>query len=329
MPSVRKTSLSSPATSSRRPALTLVPRTPRHRSSHSPLALWHLLSLDAPSVAIAWTFAVAHTAGLHLPWTAAAAIFLAVWILYAADRLLDARLLDARSLAPQTHPADLEERHRFHHRHRRAFLLGIIVSACALATLLRTLDPHALRLYTWLATLLAAYFVLIHARAVSAHRLPKELAVGVFFPAAVFIPTVARLPQLRLDLLPVALLLATLCSLNCLFLYAWEHPNDRAHAHWSTRWATRHLVPLTWTVAVLGILSALFLPPPLRAPDLHHSIAFLTICISASALLLLALHSWRRRVNRIHLRALADLVLLTPLLAAAVRWLAAIASHRG
>lgn len=291
-----------------RPRLTLVPPAAQRRAARrSPLALWHLLSLDAPSVATAWTLAVASAVDLHLPWTAPAAMFVAVWILYAADRLLDARSLDEH-----THAAGMEERHRFHHRHRRAFLLGIILSACALAVLLRTLDPRALRLYTLLGTLLAAYFVLIHARSDSAHRLPKELAVGIFFPAAVFIPTVARLPQLRLDFLPIAILLAATCSLNCLFLYAWEHPSERSQAHWSTVWATRRLTALTCTVAALSVAYCVV------STRLLSSQYALTACILASSLLLLTLHHLRRRLQPIHLRALADLVLLTPLVPLAV-----------
>ncbi|HEV2577377.1 MAG TPA: hypothetical protein VGU25_09220 [Acidobacteriaceae bacterium] len=287
-----------------RAQLTLVPRAPReHTQRRSPLALWHLLSLDAPSVACVWTIAVASAVGLHLPWTSPAAMFVAVWILYVADRLLDARSLDTHHA-----PHDLEARHIFHHRHRRAFLAGILISACLLSALLRTLDTHALRLYVLLATLLAAYFLLIHARPDTAHRLPKELAVGIFFPAAVFIPTVARLPQLRLDLLPIAILLAATCSLNCLFLYAWEHPGPRTHAHSSTRWATRHLVPLTCTIAALSLVYCLRSSALLSAPR------SLIACILASSLLLLALHYLRRRLQPIHLRALADLVLLTPLI---------------
>lgn len=305
LPHARPTPELAPAT---RAQLTLVPRAPQSPPRRSPLALWHLLSLDAPSVAAVWTIAVASAVGLHLPWTSPAAMFVAVWILYVADRLLDARILDAPSLDSQQIALDLEERHRFHYRHRRAFLTGIILSACALTALLRSIDLHALRIYVLLATLLAAYFLLIHARADSAHRLPKELAVGIFFPAAVFIPTVARLPQLRLDLLPIALLLAATCSLNCLFLYAWEHPHPHARAHSSTRWATRHLVALTWTIAALSfvycLLSACLLSSPYS----------LTACILASSLLLLALHYLRHRLQPIHVRALADLVLLTPLI---------------
>jgi hypothetical protein len=290
-----------------RPLPTLVPRAPRdHR--RDPLALWHLLSLDAPSVATVWTIAVSRAVGLRLPSTAPAAMFVAVWILYAADRLLDARILDT----PSAPPTDLEERHRFHHRHRRAFLLCIAISACALTALLRFIDPPAMRLYALLATLLGAYLLIIHARADSAHRLPKELAVGIFFPAAVFIPTVARLPQLRLDLLPIAILLAATCSLNCLFLYAWEHPGQHSRAHSSTRWATRHLVALTWIVAALSL--CLILTAEIFTAQLLRGTTLLTSCILASSLLLLLLHHLRHRIQPLHLRALADLVLLTPLL---------------
>jgi hypothetical protein len=303
----------SPAATKPRPSLTLVERAPRQEAPrHTSLALWHLLSVDAPSVAAVWTIAVASAVGLHLPWTSAAAMFVAVWMLYAADRLLDARPLPGGQSPPE-----LEERHRFHHRHRRAFLILIAVSACGLAALLRALDPRAMRLYTLLATLLGAWFLIIHARPLpgdGAHRLPKELAVGIFFPAAVFIPTVARLPQLRLDILPIALLLAATCSLNCLFLYAWEHPDQRSRAHWSTRWATRHLVALTATVAALALL--LILASPLLDPSaqLHRGTTVLTSCILASSLLLLLLHHLRDRIAPLHLRALADLVLLTPLI---------------
>jgi hypothetical protein len=239
-------------------------------------------------------------------------MFVAVWMLYASDRLLDARPLPGGQAPPE-----LEERHRFHHRHRRAFLTGITVSACLLAALLRFADPAAMRLYALLAALLCAWFLVIHARPLpgdGAHRLPKELAVGVFFPAAVFIPTVARLPQLRLDLLPVALLLAATCSLNCLFLYAWEHPGARPYAHWSTRWATRHLVSLTSSVALLSLawfIAAQFL---IDRTNLRYGALVLTACVFTSTVLLLVLHFVRRRLQPVHLRALADLVLITPLI---------------
>jgi hypothetical protein len=292
-------------------------REPRLQTAPQPrrslLVMWHLLSLDAPTVATVWTVFIAHCAGVALPGTGPAAMFVAVWMLYAADRLLDAR--------PQVDgsaPPDLEERHRFHHRHRTAFLGAMVVTSGVLAALLQRLDARAMHLYALLAALLAAWLLLIHARPLptdTVRRLPKELAVGVFFPAAIFIPTVARAPQLRPGLLPAAALLAGVCTLNCLFLYAWEHPVPRSRAHWTTRWATGQLRLLTVGVVAAAILvagtSAHGLLPRM---DLAPALA-----CGASAGLLLALHTLRDRWPALTVRAWADMVLLTPLLLFYVR----------
>ncbi len=267
---------------------------------HSTLALWHLLSLDASTVAALWTYFVARCCQLALPWTAPAAMFLAVWMLYATDRLLDAR---------HGNTPELEERHRFHHRHKNGFLAGIVCASIALACLLPRVEPAALRLYALLASLLFAYFFLIHIYPSNAsltsgpHRLPKELAVGLFFPAAIFIPTVARAPQLRLPLLPAAFLFTAVCTLNCLYLYAWEHPGNRSSAHWTTRFATHNLPLLTLLTVAVAFLSAI----------LRENLLLALAC-GLSAAILLALHAQRHRLTAIHLRATADLALLTPLL---------------
>jgi hypothetical protein len=268
-----------------------------------PLALWHLLSLDAPSIAALWTWFIASANHIHLPLASTLAMALAVWMLYAADRLMDARLMDARLL--KTHHEGLEARHYFHHRHRTAFLTGILLTSIALALLLPHLEPEAIPLYLILGALVSGYFLLIHATR-SAHRLPKEIAVGLCFAAATFIPTVARRPDLRLPLFPSALLFATLCSLNCLFIYAWENPSlhstQRTHA--ITRLALRNLpfltILLTLASAALSLLN-------------HHAPA-IPRAIAASAALLLVLHNARHAIPRITLRAAADLALTTPIL---------------
>ncbi len=187
---------------------------PRSKDYRSPIALWHLLSLDAPTVASLWIWFIAAANHIRLPLTSIVAMFLAVWMLYAADRLLDTRLLDSQTRQEE----HLEARHYFHHRHRTAFLAAILLASVALAPLLLQLSTEAIHLYLILGGLLFGYFILIHATR-SAHRFPKEIAVGIFFAAATFIPTVARQPEMRVALLPSALLFATLCSLNCLFIY--------------------------------------------------------------------------------------------------------------
>jgi hypothetical protein len=225
-----------------------------------------------------------------------------VWMLYAADRLMDARLLDANP----THHEDLEARHYFHHRHRPAFLAGIILASIALAALLPRLDAEAIHLYLILGGLVCGYFIVIHATR-SAHRLPKEIAVGLCFAAATFIPTVARRPNLRLPLLPSALLFATLCSLNCLYIYAWEHEDHRADrpTHAITHLALHNLSFLTVLVALSGITLAL------RDHNAPQTIPCATVL---SASILLILHKQRHSIPRTTLRAAADLALTTPIL---------------
>jgi hypothetical protein len=281
---------------------------PPHSPRRSGLALWHLLSLDAPTVAALWTWFIAHCAHVTLPWTAPIAMFVAVWMIYAADRLLDARVLDTAQ-----HPAiliDLEERHRFHYLHRKRFLIGMACGALTLGLLLPHIYPRALVLYTLLASMLGVWMLLIHALPQSgngARRLPKEFAVGIFFPAACFIPTVAHAPWLQLQLLPAAALFAAVCSLNCLYLYAWEHPSSPhppRNAHWTTLWSIRHLVHLSLLILMLGVVLALS----------FHAIAALTLACTLSVVCLLTLHMNRRRIRAVHLRAAADLVLLTPVL---------------
>ena len=289
---------------------------------YNPLARWHLLSLDAPTVAALWTWFIAASNQIHLPLTSALAMALAVWALYAADRLLDARLLDAslmdtrlmdaRTLDTQPHLfQNLEARHYFHHRNRTFFLTGIVLASITLAFLLPHLDADAIRLYLILGSLVCGYFILIHATQ-SAHRLPKEIAVGIFFAAATFIPTVARRPDLRLTLLPPALLFATLCSLNCLYIYAWEHKHHRRdlRLHPITGFALRHLSLLTTALIAASTAIALL---GWNSRD-QQSPWPIPCAIAIAAILLQLLNRRRQTLDPITLRAAADLALLTPVL---------------
>jgi hypothetical protein len=283
----------------------------RPRRSQNLVIYWHLLSLDAPSVAMLWTWFIARSNGVKLPHTSIIAMGVAVWLLYAADRLLDARSNEASHLEP---------RHRFHRRHRSAFHAGIALASLALVFLVYRITPAALQLYAILAAPLIAYFVLIHLRRKSATarstpRLPKEIAVGLFFSAATFIPTVARNPSLRESLLPAALLFGLVCSLNCLFIYAWEHPVVASagypEAHSATQLALRFLPWLT----ISAIAGSLGLAIYGSLPDSSGRAPWqLALAISLAGALLLQLHTRRHSLDPTALRAAADLCLLTPLL---------------
>lgn len=273
--------------------------------SSNPLVLWHLLSLDAPTVAALWTWFIAHANGAHLTAIPVAAMFLAVWVLYAADRLLDARAL-RREWSPDTvalSPA-LEARHLFHHIHRARFLALACVAALGLAALLPLLNHTAIRLFAAEGLILAAWFFTLHATRF-ARYLPKELALGLFFSAAVFIPTVARMHGVSLHLLIPALLFALLCSLNCLFIYRWEFSPYTEPGHPATHFAARY-APIVAAVLAAACLALTLAPGPLSRP--------VPAALALSALALLLLDRVRVRLTRTTLRAAADLALLTPLL---------------
>jgi hypothetical protein len=252
-----------------------------------------------------WTWFIARACHIELPLAAPLTMALAVWVLYAIDRLLDARHLSTPHAAVAN---DLEARHLFHHRHRRAFTIGIMLAVAAMAALLPRLNASAVRLYLLEGILLVAWFLILHATS-SAHRLPKEIAVGLFFSAAIFIPTVAREPILRSALFPAALLFSALCNLNCLFIYAWEHdaPQDSRmrQPHPTTRLAVEHLPALAIVVAVAGAAIALLDP---LIPKL------IPIACALAAVALLVLDRKRRHLSNTNLRAAADLALLTPAL---------------
>ena len=325
-------SSSSPARPRSYTTLSLAPEATRGSESAVPVGdataytvpqLWHLLSLDAPTVAALWTVFLAECAGVRLPWSCAPSLFLAVWILYATDRLLDARPLPGGDAPP-----GLEARHRFHRRHRSRFMPAIGAGALLLLVLLPSLGARTLALYALLTLALAAWLLLVHARLPATNksrRLPKELVVGPFFAAAVVVPTVARAPALCFPLLSSVLLFAGVCALNCLLLSAWEHRDEHtgehsdesggepAGAHRSTRWAARHLVALGMSVTSLNVLVALVTRRAAFRGTAGRFADFDIAC-GLAAVLLLLLHTRRGHISALTLRVAGDAVLLTPLL---------------
>jgi hypothetical protein len=250
-----------------------------------PLALWHLLSLDAPTVAALWTWFIARANHVQLSYALPVAMFLAGWVIYAADRLLDMRhLVTGR---PRRSEDELEARHLFHFVHRRAFLASMPFAAIGILALLPNLLPVAVHLYLLGGVLLLGWFLVIHAAGL---RLPKEVVVGLYFAAATFAPTLVRAPVRPRLLMVEAVLFAALCTLNCLFIHAWERSTGRMR-------------PLLTFAALLGLASCAFLRGSAPA-----------IAIGISAALLFLLHCRRDRLSRTHLRCAADLALLTPVL---------------
>lgn len=260
------------------------------------LHLWHLASLDAPTVAVVWTLALAWTAGVHLDGWVPLLIACGTWTVYAGDRLLDAhRAMRSGNLGA------LRERHYFHWRHRRVLIPIACATASITAVLVTQCMPVAVRSRdSVLAAAALMYFSGVH----TAARLPdwlrrlasKESLVGLLFTAGCAAPALSRLHSAHGPFLVCLALFAALAWANCAAIESWESTNNQ------TLVFRRTFVLGIAGIAASGVLAF----TDMRASALASTAA-------ASALLLALLDRKRARVSPLTLRALADLVLLTPL----------------
>lgn len=263
------------------------------------LVYWHLLSLDAPTVAVLWAWGFAHAARVPLSATATAVLGLGAWMIYVADRLLDA--------LPGGRCENLRERHFFHARHRRAFL---VVGGCAgivLLTLVGAGLPGAARRDdAAIFAVFLLYFLVVHLPGVRI-RFPREVVVGVVFAAACVVPAWSQPGSSHAELAAMTGLFAALCWLNCAAIHVWEHDGPAP------------LIPagaLCVATAATGLAIYSGQSGSLR----------LDLAVLAASLLLFALDRDHRRSLRganppttLAVRVLADAALLTPLLFV-IRW---------
>jgi hypothetical protein len=275
----------------------------------TPLAFWHLASLDAPTVAITWSLAFAWAFHLHLPAWVLASLALAVWAVYIGDRLLDAQTALRTGRLHR-----LRDRHRFHWRHRRVFFpLALGAAVAAAAVIVALMPPISLERNSVLAAATLVYFTGVHS---PLHRLPlvsgglragiwaripsAELLVGILFTSGCVLPVFSRATKAELTpLVGVALYFGLLASLNCMGIHCWESRNRHSPG--------AGILGHALVLSAAGLLAACWLSGP------QPGAAALLTAGAASALLLALLDRLRKRLTPLTLRAFADLVLLTPL----------------
>jgi hypothetical protein len=260
---------------------------------------WHLLSLDAPTVAVLWAWSLARAVRVAPPISDLAVLGIGTWLIYIGDRLLDGR--------PGADPNALRERHHFHGRHRRVLLIAGFGAAALLLVCIARMPAAARRDDAVLFAVAIAYFLAVHLPAAPV-RFPRELAVGVLFACACTVPAWSQAQASHAALRWLCLLFAALCSLNCLAIHAWEQPE----AATSRFFISVAALLVAATAGLFMVLTAA--PGTLR----------LAAAVLAAALLLCALDRDRLRAQRrsppeealspLALRILADAVLLTPLL---------------
>jgi hypothetical protein len=254
-------------------------------------------------VSVAWLCLFARTFHATVDPASWAALFLTAWVIYLADRLADSCSL------PDEGPRSL--RHQFCLDHRRPWIGALTVIAVVDAVVIwSSLGSEIFLTGAVVGILALIHLVLNYSLGGAWPPLPlKEFAVGSLFAAGTLVPL---FPVLRAGTFSVALsaaAFACLCTLNCISIAFWERKLDEAQRKVSlaTRFSDldRHVRKISIALALSAAVAAI----------IHGEATAIFGCVSASSLLLALLDSSRGRITRDQRTALADLALLTPLLA--------------
>jgi hypothetical protein len=215
------------------------------------------------------------------------------------------RLLDA-SVAEATN-SPLEERHRFHKKHRQWFVVAIGTSLLAAVALVVTSMPMAIYKNLFIGAVLVGTFFglsLVSSRDENESPLLKNIIAGITFAYGTAMTAHIYRPELRfMDLVqaPEFLLFAVLCVLNISAIDLWEHS---ARSEDEDVKASDE-ISLTLPVTLLAGASIF-----LALRDQNDRTFYYAILIATG--LLYALNRRRHQFSRPALRTLADATLLVP-----------------
>ena len=244
--------------------------------------LWpNLLSLDAPVVALLWQIFFIRCFHTTAGAGTAVLLALAVWLIYAGDRMLDAWRGEGQT-----------RRHEFYRLHWRAVVpvwLALLAAGAWIAW-------FQLPVELWWRGILLSCGVLLYlgtvhgAPALWRRRGSKEAAVGILFALGV---SLAAWPMVQtwIDLLAIGQF-CVLCWLNCVAIEDWE---SGARARGAV------IAGSVW-VALIAVLLLSEHRPVIACAE------------TASALGLVALDRYSGRISAEAVRVLADAMLLSPIL---------------
>jgi hypothetical protein len=238
--------------------------------------LWpNLLSLDAPLVAVLWQILFARCFHAEVTPTAAVLLVLAVWLIYAADRIFDAR---GKSKLP---------RHEFYRRNWRVVAPVWIAGLGTAGWLAWTrLSSDLFERGMLLAAAVGLYFALVHLA--PPRSWPKEAAVAVLFALGASLTTWGQVRS-PVDVATI-LLFSCLCWINCAAIEKWE----RRDARWPVGFAA---ICVAAAAAVVFCMQR----PVLGSAEGLSAVAFVMLDRAGS------------RFSRDALRVLADVALLSPI----------------
>ncbi len=265
----------------------------------------NLLSLDAPLVAVAWLYMFAKTWGVNYhPEHEYVVLGLVVWVLYVADRLLDAAV---HGESPRC-----QERHRFHRRHRRKFMVGVVIAGITAVVLVLTRSPVAVFSYLLVeGFLIAGFFAMVLFASPGTDEMPyaKNILGGLAFAFGTAMVAHVYLYDKRVvDLVLRSrefIAFAVLCILNISAIDLWEHASRTEDVEVKAQDELALTLPLT----LLGGASLFF---ALQAHEQSSRPFFYAILTGAA--LLHVVNRTRARFSMESLRVLADAALLAPLM---------------
>ncbi|MFL6452188.1 MAG: hypothetical protein ACJ746_31655 [Bryobacteraceae bacterium] len=212
------------------------------------------LSLVAPAVAVVWQLALSRGFRVPLSPSEPLALALAIWSLYAADHVLDAR-------RKRSSPWELGRKafHRLHWPTMAALACCSAIGSFGIAVL--SLPPATLAGGIAVSVFVLVYFASVHSLPFRWRGFwPREAVVALGFGLGTFVPLWTEGGTLLLVLMPVCAVFFLLCWLNCCAVESWEWlrcgspPEQMPHA--STRWIGRHMSPLAICVATGSLLIA-------------------------------------------------------------------------
>jgi hypothetical protein len=266
-----------------------------------------ILALDAPAVALAWQSMFARVAGVTTRPYQVALLGISVWLAYSADRWIEGWRLTIETVRTQ--------RHYFFLRRRWpafAVWIAIFIGGVGLALSRLSTREWTASLGVLLPTLL---YLLSHQLFHRGHpwRVPKEICVAVIMAlGAALYPATLGTDSLHL-IAPTTALFMLLCLANCMLISDWEREVDLQHGQTSLVLRFSHARTIAGSLPY-GIFV-------LCAGTVALSGGFTRIaalCGAASAASLAALDYVQPRIGRERSRLLADVALLTPLVAQAL-----------
>jgi hypothetical protein len=269
----------------------------------TPVVWLNLFCLDAPLVAVAWLCVFARAFQATVEPSRYGALFLTAWLIYLADRLADSYSL------PEDRPRSL--RHHFCLNHRRTWI-GVLALIAAMDAQLvwRSIDGETFVAGVVVGAVALIYLVLNYSLGGAWPPLPlKEFTIGFLFAAGTLVALSPALRPISSALILSAMAFAWLCTLNCISIAFWERELDETQrkVSFATRYPSldRHLRKLLSSLALISGAAAI----------IDREAAPILGCVSMSSLLLALLDFYRGKISRDQRTALADIVLLTPLLA--------------